>query len=83
MTLSNIFFENFGFFRPFFNLLALFLGKRGLPFENIGRDLHFAPVKTQFRPFFYFPIYRDLEISEIPNIDEVRGIYMASPRGLR
>ena len=26
---------------------------------------------------------RDLEISEIPNIDEVDGIYLASPRGLR
>ena len=25
---------------------------------------------------------RDLEISEIPNIDEVDRIYMASPRGL-
>ena len=25
---------------------------------------------------------RDLEISEIPNIDEVDGIYLASPRGL-
>ena len=26
---------------------------------------------------------RDLGISEIPNIDEVDGIYLASPRGLR
>ena len=26
---------------------------------------------------------RDLEFSEIPNIDEVDRIYMASPRGLR
>ena len=25
---------------------------------------------------------RDLEISEIPNIEEVGGIYLASPRGL-
>ena len=26
---------------------------------------------------------RDLEISKIPNIEEVNGIYLASPRGLR
>ena len=48
VELSNIFFEIFGFFRPFFDFLALLLGKRGLPYENIGRDLHFAPVVGPF-----------------------------------
>ena len=83
MTLSNIFFEKIDFFRPFFNFLALFLGKRGPPNENMGRDLHFAPVKSQFSSFFNFFKNRDLKISEIPNIDEVDRIYLASPQGLR
>ena len=40
--------ETFGFFVPKTILLALFLGKRGPPCENIDRDLHFAPVVGPF-----------------------------------
>ena len=38
------FFESFRLVRSKIDFLALFLGKRGPPCENIGRDLHFAPV---------------------------------------
>ena len=56
---------------------ALFVGKRGPPCENIGRDLHFAPKKwTELIPEKNVK-NRDLEISQIPNIDEVDGIYLA------
>ena len=82
MELSNIFFEIFGFFRSFFDFLALFLGKRGPPCENIGRDLHFAPVVGPFRPLQKNIKNRDLEILKISNIGELDRIYMASPRGL-
>ena len=58
------------------------MGKRGPPCENIDRDLHFAPVVGPFRPLQKILKNRDLEISKIPNIDEVDRIYMASPRGL-
>ena len=63
--------------------LALFLGKRGPPGENIDRDLHFAPVVGPIWPLQKILKNRDLEISKISNIDEVDRIYMASLRGLR
>ena len=62
--------------------LPYFLGKRGPPCENIDRDLHFAPVVGPFWSRRKILKNRDLESSEIPNIDEVDRIYMASPRGL-
>ena len=85
MELSFLFFDFFYLFRPNTDLLALFFGKRGPPCENIlvGRDLHFAPVVGPFWPLQFFFKNRDLEISKIPNIDEVERIYLASPRGLR
>ena len=70
------------FFSAQSRCLALFLGKRGPPCENIDRDLHFAPVVGPFRPLQKFLKNRDLQISKISNIDEVDRIYMASPRGL-
>ena len=48
VELSNILFEKFRCVRPKTNCLALCLGKRGPPCENIGRDLHFAPVVGPF-----------------------------------
>ena len=72
----------FGFFRPKKQFLALFLGKRGPPLENIGRDLHFAPVVGPFWPLQQILENRDLEIPKMSNIDEVDIIYMASTRGL-
>ena len=45
---SQFFFIYFCFFRSKIDFLALFLGKRGPPCENIGRDLHFAPVVGPF-----------------------------------
>ena len=58
------------------------MGKRDPPCENIGRGLHFAPGVGPFRPLQKILKNRDLEISEIPNIDELDRIYMASSRGL-
>ena len=69
-------------FGSFFDFLALFLGKRGLPYENIDRDLHFSPVVGPIWPLQKILKNRDLEISEITNIDEIDRIYMASPWGL-
>ena len=48
VELSNMFFELFGNFRPTIDLFALFLGDRDPSCENIGRDLHFAPVVGPF-----------------------------------
>ena len=78
----NYFLKIFVFFRPKIICLALFLGKRGPPCENIDRDLHFAPVVGPFRPLQKILKNRDLEISKILSIGEVDRIYMASPRGL-
>ena len=77
------FFLKFCFFRYFFYFLALFLGKRGLPCENLGQDLHVAPVNGPCWPLQKIIKKRDLEISKILNIDKVDGTYLASPRGLR
>ena len=82
VELSNIFCEIFVNFRPKIIFLALCLGKRGPPCENIDRDLHFAPVVGPFWPLKKNLQHRDLEISKISNIDELDRIYLASPWGL-
>ena len=51
--------------------------------ENIAQDLHFASKNEPIWSRIKIVKNRDLEISEIPNIEEVDGIYPASPRGLR
>ena len=75
-------FWKFQKFRPNIDFLALFLGKRGPPRENIDRDLHVAPVVGPFWPLQKILKNRYLGISKIPNIDELDRIYLASPRGL-
>ena len=59
------------------------MGKRGPPCENIDQDLHVASKNEPIWSWKKILKNRDLGISEIPNIDEVDGIYLASPRGLR
>ena len=78
----NFFLKFWNCLGTFFWFLASFLGKRGLPYENIGRDLHFAPVVGPFWSWKIILKNRDLEISIFSNIDELDRIYMASPRGL-
>ena len=46
-TLKYVF-EIFRFCQPIIDFLALLFGNRGPPCENIGRDLHFAPVVGPF-----------------------------------
>ena len=48
----------------------------------MDRDIHVAPVVGPCWPLQKNLKNRDLEISEIPNIDELDRIYLASPRGL-
>ena len=76
------FLQHFSNFRSNNDFLALFLGKRGPPCENIDRDLHFAPVVGPFRSLQKNLKNRDLEMVKFSNIDELDRIYMASPRGL-
>ena len=64
VELSNIRLIFFWFFLSKIDFLALFLGKRGPPCENIGRDLHFAPVVGPFWPLQKILKNRDLEINK-------------------
>ena len=81
VELSNISFWNFRIFRPETDFLVLFLGIGAL-LVKIYTDIYILPQSlVHFDPGKDLK-NRDLEISEIPNIDELDRIYMASPRGL-